>query len=250
MMKKSILLLVAILLGIANGAGAQSIAQKMQMEIMAFSDEDLNIPPPFEIDEKEASGKSQYLALGLSLLLPGTGQYYTERRDKMVIFAAAEALVWSGFFGCRVYANWKEEDYISFAAQRAGADVNDKSDFFFEKLTYYDNLDEYNQLERVYEGDEARIFPSTPEYYWNWDSDQSRAHYRDLRNQSKNAYRRSLLFLGVGIINRIVSGLDAYRSARSYRPHDEFGQSGWKIYCSNIGQEGDDRFETGLLLRF
>lgn len=248
-------LALTLLLFISLGDGtacSETISEKMSLSIRAldeFDDDDLGLPLFENIEQSEVGGKSKWKALGLSLLVPGAGQYYSGSKGKMKIFGATEVLVWSGFFGFRIYGGWKKEDFKSWAAFHAGADVNDKSDDYFEKMTYYDNLDEYNQFELLYEGSQAQIFPTTPEFYWNWDSDESRSHYRDLRNQSKNAYRRSLLLLGAAVINRILSGIDAYRSAGSYNRQQEFGDSGWRLFCSADLME-DGQIEIGLSRQF
>ncbi len=245
-----------LLLFISLGGGtvySETIRQKMLLSIQPLDnidDNDLDFPLFENIEQSGVGGKSKWKALGLSLLVPGAGQYYSGNKGRMKIFGAAEVSVWSGFFGLRAYGGWKKEDFKSWAAFHAGADVNGKSDDYFEKLTYYDNLDDYNQLELLYEGSRAVLYPSTPEFYWNWDSDESRSHYRDLRNQSKNAYRRSLLFLGAAVVNRVLSGIDAYRSAGSYNRQQEFGDSGWTLFCSAADLMEDGKIEIGLSRQF
>ncbi len=194
--------------------------------------------------------KSKFAAMGLSLLLPGAGQYYTGNSSKMAIFGGAEALIWTSFFGLRTYGSWKKEDYKGWAAYHAGADIAGKPDLFFEKLTYYDNLNEYNQLQLVYEGVDAQLFPSTPGYWWNWDSDASREHYRALRNQSKLAYRRSLFLVGAAVVNRLLSAIDAYRSASSYDRNGEFGAADWGLYYAADGPLWNSKLEVGFVKRF
>lgn len=242
-----------LILLLAVAAPCQTIECMMYAEISEMSlgdDDDLNFPM-FDIDQgKTGSSKSKWKALGLSLLLPGAGQYYTENKGRMITFGSAEALVWSGYFGLRTYGNWKKEDYRAWAAFKAGADVNGKTEDYFEKMTYYDNLDDYNQFELLYEGSRAELFPATPEYYWNWDSDASRQYFRDLRNQSKSAFRRSLLFLGAAVANRILSGIDAYRAASSFNRNIEFSQTDWRLYCSAAGILEDGEVEIGITTKF
>jgi hypothetical protein len=232
---------------------SETIHQKMLFNIQAINstgDDDLDLPLFENVAKSGFVEKSKWKALGLSLIAPGAGQYYCGNKSRMKIFGVTEISVWTGFFGIRAYGGWKKEDFRSWAAFHAGADVNGKSDEYLEKLTYYDNLGEYNQLELLYEGSRAVLYPSTPEFYWNWDSDESRSHYRDLRNQSKNAYRRSLLILGVAVANRILSGIDAYRSAGSYNRQQEFGDSGWNFVCSTAEFVEHGKIEIGFSRHF
>ena len=208
---------LTLLILLVGTAGSQTIRQKMLAGLEQMgSDDDFDFYDFPESKDKVEGAKSKWKALGLSVILPGAGQYYTESRGKMIFFGGAEALIWSNFVGFRLYGKWKKEDYISWAALHAGVDVNGKPDSYFETLTYYDNIDIYNQLELLYERSEAELYPDTPEFYWNWDSDENRVHFRKLRNDSKNAYRRSLLFLGAALVNRVLSGIDAFRSAGSF----------------------------------
>jgi len=242
-----------LLLLLAGSLPCQTIEQRMLIGVAKgkLTDEDnSDFLSSNDIESKPAGSKSKWKALGLSLIVPGAGQFYAGSKSKMTIFGAAEALVWSSFLGLRIYGGWKREDYRAWAALRAGAMVEGKSESYFEKMTYYDNLNEYNQFELLYEGSRAQLFPSTRDYYWNWDSDASRQHFRDLRNQSKAAYRRSILVLGAAVANRILAGIDAYRTAASLNKQSEFSDSGWILYCSTANLLEDGEVEIGLTTKF
>ncbi len=225
----------------------ETISRLMERQLKQGG-EDLN--PPSFLTPQKGKRKSKFKALGLSLLLPGAGQYYTENKTKMIIFGSAEALIWTSFFGLRTYGKWKKDDYKGWAAVHAGASIAGKSDLFFEKLTYYNNLNEYNQLELVYEGPDAQLFPTTASYWWNWDSQANRDYYRSLRNQSKNAYRRSLFLVAGAVINRVLSGIDAYRSASAMDRNQEFGAADWGLYYSADGPLWDSKLEIGFVKKF
>ena len=247
---KTITVLILLTL-FAGTAGSQTIQQKMLAGLEQMGgDDDFDFYDFPESKDKVEGAKSKWKALGLSIVLPGAGQYYTESRGKMIFFGGAETLIWSNFVGFRLYGKWKKEDYIGWAATHAGVDVNGKPDSYFETLTYYDNIDIYNQLELLYERSKAELYPDTPEYYWNWDSDESRVHFRKLRNDSKSAYRRSLLFLGAALVNRVLSGIDAFRSAGSYNRRKEFGDNGWRLYYSAAGFVTDSKIEIGISRQF
>jgi hypothetical protein len=245
----SLPIIMVLVAAFGISAEAQTISQLMASESMRQRDE-LNIPSFLEPEKDTGPHKSKFLALGLSMILPGAGQYYTEDKKKMAIFGSVEAAIWTGFFGLRSYGAWKKEDYKAWAAFHAGADVNGKSDLFYEKLTYYDNINEYNQLAPLYDGDQAVLFDPDGGYYWNWDTTANRDRFRNLRNQSKSAYRRSIFLLGGALINRILSGIDAYRSANAYGPDSEFGQRGWRIYYTSTGPLLESEVRVGLVRRF
>jgi hypothetical protein len=247
---KLLSLLVSLILFMQATAFSQTFAQRMAKNL-ARSGDDLNIPSFLDQGkENNQHKKSKFLALGLSLALPGAGQYYTESRTKMIVFGSAEALIWAGFFGIRTYGHWKKNDYRAWAAFHAGANVSGKSETYFEKLTYYDNLDEYNQMAPLYDGSSAQLFPANAQYYWNWDSRANRDHYRSLRNQSKNAFHRSLFFVGAAIINRLLAGIDAYRAASAFDHNQEFSLYGWNLYSSTLDYQQNGGVEIGVTKRF
>jgi hypothetical protein len=166
--------------------------------------------------QKPTGRKSTTKAMVLSLILPGAGEYYAENRFRSGVFLGVEGAIWSSFFGFRTYGSWKKRDYKGYASLHAGANLEGKTDDFFEDLTYYDNRDEYNQFARLYNGDDAIIYPEDDFWNWQWDSQDSRGRYRELRNQSKSAYRKAVYMVGLAALNRIVSVLDAAYSVKKF----------------------------------
>jgi hypothetical protein len=84
-------------------------------------------------------------------------------------------------------------------------------------------------MARVYDRSEAVLFPETPLYYWNWDNRESRQSYRNLRNQSKTAYERADITIGILIANHMISAIEAYFTATRHNRHLEFSDSGLKL---------------------
>jgi hypothetical protein len=146
----------------------------------------------------------------LSALGPGAGQYYNGHRRKARFFFAAEALTWLGYVAFRTYGNWKEDDYIRFAAVYANADLEGKSDEFIDLVGFYDDIYQYNALGRAYDPDRPYLF-DTPDNHWLWKTDAERQEFRDLKNRSKEAYRRADFMIGVAVLDRIISVIDAVR---------------------------------------
>jgi hypothetical protein len=160
-----------------------------------------------------SGGKSIFKAALYSTLIPGGGQYYLGKRKTARYFFAAEALTWFGYLSFKTYGNWRRDDYIAFAAVNANADLEDKSDEHLAWVGFYNNIREFNSFGRVWDPERAYL-PDTPENHWEWKSDDERQTYRDLRNRSLEAFRRSDFMIGVAILDRVVSVIDAVRSAR------------------------------------
>jgi hypothetical protein len=166
--------------------------------------------------QKTSGRKSATKAMLLSLLLPGAGELYAGNKTHSRIFLGIEGSIWGSFFAFRTYGSWKKRDYKGYSALHAGVDLDGKNDNFFEDITYYDKRDEYNQFARLYNGDQAIIYPENDFWNWEWDSQDSKGRYRELRNQSKSAYRRALYMVGLAALNRVVSVLDAVRSVKKF----------------------------------
>jgi len=184
--------------------------------------------------QKTIGRKSTTKAMLLSLLLPGAGEYYADNKTHSRIFLGIEGSIWGSFFAFRTYGSWKKRDYKGFAALHAGVSLSGKNDDFFEDITYYSNRDEYNQFARLYNGDQAVIYPENDFWNWEWDSQDSKGRYRELRNQSKSAYRKALYMVGLAALNRVVSVLDAARSVKKFN--------------RKLGSEFSSADQTGLKL--
>jgi len=156
--------------------------------------------------------KSVYTAAALSALVPGGGQYYLGNRRTARYFFAAEAITWIGYAALRTYGNWRRDDYIRFAAVNANAQLDGKSDDFIDLVGFYSDIRDYNTLGRAFDP-EREYLPDTPENHWEWQSYDDQREFRDLKNRSREAYRRSDFMIGLAIIDRIISVVDAVRSA-------------------------------------
>ena len=72
----------------------------------------------------------------------------------------------------------------------------------------------------------------------------------DLRGVEDRRQPSPLLFLGAALANRVLSGIDAYRSAGSYNRRKEFSDNGWRLYYSAAGFASENSLEIGLTRRF
>ena len=174
-------------------------------------------------DQRKSVGKAALY----SMLLPGWGEYYVGHKRKARVFFAIEALSWIGFAGFTIYGNWKENDYIRFAAERAGADLHGKDQWFRDIVGFYDDIDQYNSFGRVYDPDRPYLDDNRANH-WRWQNQSDRAVYRHLKNRSHEAGRRAEFMIGLAILNRVASVIDAVRDARRTRRafDDTFGAAG------------------------
>ena len=171
---------------------------------------------PGEFQERKEGLKSVTKAAFLSFLLPGAGEIYAGSQTKGKIFLSVEASFWAGFFGFRTYGGWLKKNYKGYAASHAGVNLAGKPDDFFDDLAFYDSRDEYNQFALLYHREDAKPYPENDFWMWEWDSPNSKSYYRNLKNRSKSAYRKALYMVGLSVVNRIVSVIDAMKAVKSY----------------------------------
>ncbi len=167
-------------------------------------------------DRGKPDRKSVGKALLYSALLPGMGEYYVGNRKKARYFFAVEAVSWLGFLSFHMYGNWKEDDYINFARARADARLEDKSDEFRDWVGFYDDIDQFNELGRVQDRDRPYLVDNESNH-WRWRNRSDKAAYREIKNRSREAFRRRDFTIGLMIINRVVSVIDAVHDARKSR---------------------------------
>jgi len=177
---------------------------------------------PGEFEEKRKGFKSVTKAALLSLFFPGAGEIYGESKTKGKIFLFSEASLWAGFLGFRTYGSWLKKDYRIYAAEHARVNLEGKPDDFFDQLAFYDSRDQYNQFAPLYHRTDVQPYPEDEFWNWEWDSRESREHYRRLKNRSKNASRKALYLVGLSMVNRIVSVVDAVKTVRKYNRKKSF----------------------------
>ena len=175
---------------------------------------------------ENADKKSMFKAALYSALLPGLGEYYVGNRSKARVFFAVEATAWIGYLSFKLYGNWKEDDMIRFAAEHANAELEGKSKEFQDWVGFYDDIDQYNSLGRVQDQDRPYLVDNSINH-WRWQSDEDRANYRHLKNRSREAQRRADFMVGLAVVNRIVSIIDAVRDAK--RANSEIKDSDFSL---------------------
>ena len=203
----AVLLLAA---GWAPRCSAQTIAEAAAESRLAWQ---TNAPAQHTYTpdaQQQVNLKSPWAASGLSLLLPGTGQFYAGAPGRGKVFLGAEVVIWGMALVFDRQSAWKSDDAIRLAVQHAQLDPEGKDEEFFEYLESYQNRDEYNRAGRII--DPSRPFlPETRENYWQWDSPENRAEYKDTRNESEAASRNRTFTFYAALINRVVSAVDAFR---------------------------------------
>jgi hypothetical protein len=156
---------------------------------------------------------SVFSAVALSALLPGAGHWYLGNKRGARFFLGAEAGIWTAFAALKVNAGWKQDDVERFATRHAGVNGLNRDEQFYRQLTFYSSREEYNSLGRAFDSD-LPFIADTPDNDWNWDSQESRAEFRQLFNNQNSADRNADFMFIAAIVNRLTSAVLAWRATQ------------------------------------
>lgn len=156
--------------------------------------------------------KSVFRAVVYSLVLPGMGELYAGGFDRGKYFLIAESGLWLTFTSFELYGHWLQNDAREFAASHASASVDGKDDQFFVNVGNFTNVYEYNE-KKLRDRDVADLYDPNGSFFWQWDNDQSRMRFRDLRVKSDNVINNVSFVVGAIIVNHIASAINAARVA-------------------------------------
>ncbi|MGA9115257.1 MAG: hypothetical protein WB626_00610 [Bacteroidota bacterium] len=162
----------------------------------------------------EGGRKSPALAAVYSLLVPGMGELYADGFSSGRYFLAAEGGLWLTYATFEIYGNALRDDARSFARSRAGVDPAGKSDQFYVDVGNFMNVREFNEKQLRDREPERLYDPLTSS--WQWDTEASRAQYREQRVRSETMFNNRKFVVAAVVINHVASAINAARSAVSY----------------------------------
>jgi hypothetical protein len=161
----------------------------------------------------------------LSLLLPGLGEYVGGERGRAKVFFTSEVILWAGFIGSKAYSNTLKDDYRTYAAIHAGVQTANKGGQYWIDIGNANNIYIFNERRRVQRNLKA-TYPETDEYSWQWDQQENREEYADLRSK-QNKWKNVSTYMIAGLImNRIISAVDIVYLIRKNKDRDDlYGSS-------------------------
>ena len=167
---------------------------------------------------------------GLSMLLPGLGQYRMGRKNRAYVYFALEGAGWIMFASQLYRAHSKESAYQDYAVSFAGVNGTGYEQDYYDDVGRWISSDgpggynEYVMREArdFYYPDQAAMDAYYLENYvssemaWRWSSTDAQHNYNTLRGDSEDAERYALYSIFYLFALRVVSAVDAvYISRRS-----------------------------------
>lgn len=175
--------------------------------------------------------KSVFRSVVYSLILPGMGELYAGGFDNGKYFLMAESGLWLTFASFELYGHWLQNDARRFAASHASASIDGKDDQFFVNLGNFTSVYDYNE-KKLRDRDVADLYDPNGTFFWEWDSDQSRARFRGLRVKSDNVFNNVRFVVAAIIVNHIASAINAGRVATN--KNKELA-SEWQVQTGLLG---------------
>jgi len=166
------------------------------------------------------------VAIGLSLLLPGSGEWYAGNFQTGKYFMAADGALWLTYGGFTLQGRWIRDDARTFAGYHAGLSLEGKDEQYEVNIGNFNSIQEYNQAKL--RNREFELLYSRGSFDWNWDDQANRVQYRSLRIKSDEMFQNSRFVVGALVVNRIISAFSAWRSAANHNKSRQSG-GGWKI---------------------
>jgi hypothetical protein len=201
-------------------------------------------------EERPDDGRKSLLkAVAASALLPGLGERYVGRGRRATVFHVAEGAIWAAFGSYRIQGDLRKDRYVEWAQVQAGANPDGDS-AYLEHIGLWISLEEWHDIVRR----DARLrFPDDPaaqaEYFeenlrygegeaWAWPDDETRLRYRQLRSGSERSYRNARLALGLAIVNRLASMVDALALARQHNRNVEQEEARLRLRIEPMASAG------------
>jgi len=172
-----------------------------------------------------------------STLVPGWGEYSYQAESRGYLFNGIEAALWifAGF--AYMSATSHANDLFYFAAEYGQiTDPQQQSDVFLDRVSKYDNMDDYNeQMLRNRQWD--RLYSAESGEYWNWESTEKRTEYFDIKTQRYLWRQRLTYTFGAIALNHLVSTMDALylkRRGKRLQVEPDLGSQGAGLRLSFI----------------
>lgn len=162
--------------------------------------------------------QSRLAKLGLSALLPGTGEILMGKTDRGIVMLSADLISIYAFFKTDNDAKLYKDRFQKYAYDYAGVPLG-KPDIHYHYIQKYYSSESYNDIQELSARNYYLIYNYDPEAYenyleiytfkgddtWAWQSKKHWAEYKELRKNQKLSVMNHNLALGVMLLNRGIS---------------------------------------------
>jgi hypothetical protein len=229
---------------------------------------------PFLAQETEAStgkenvdiygfkGKSLKKAFALSLLVPGSGEFYAGSKIKAAVFLGIDVTLWALYFNYHGKGKDKEDEYRSYADLSWSRDeymqyLIDSLDITDDRQPYWNGKDSVylsHHLPDSKTGQYYEMIGKYEQFRWGWlDYDDqaefsaNREIYLDMRHDSNSLLNKATYSAMFSLANHILSAFDAAVSVKRYNKKGErFSQLKFKVRLVERERDVIPRLTLGM----
>jgi len=192
--------------------------------------------------------KSPGKAFFLSLLLPGSGQYYAGAKKSAAYFATTEVLLWIGMFANNAYQRELVRDYKTYAVAHAAVDRSGKEYQYWIDIGKYDDIYSFNEQRRQDRYFEA-LYEENQSNYWMWDSKENRLTYDENRLHANKVAIRAVYYQAAAMLNHFVSAIHAMYGVRQFNKKE--AEAIWNLHFDTPALGfGETAFRANFSLSF
>lgn len=170
--------------------------------------------------------KSKVVAVGLSIIFPGVGEYYLDNEINWKTPFLAESGIVGGYFGLQNYGNNIKNDAHNFALINSDARTN-MNDLYYARIGSYSSVYEYNEI-MLQQRSLDDLYLPIENYYWNWNTQENRKKYHSQRVKADNIIENSTFLFAAMILNRAISVIRIIN-----HNSNSFKSEKWNIYFKN-----------------
>ena len=232
-MKNLLLIAFASCFALAQ-AYCQSPQSDLRHQILSTEGENPHIAAQTAGNNLQYAKKNPLLAVCYSLLLPGMGELYAGRFDVGRYSLIGEGALWLTYASYVHYGNWLRGDARQFAVDHSGANPAGKDDNFYVNLATYNSVYDYNE-HQLQSRNITELYDPAQGYYWNWDSDNDRNQFHELRISSDRVINNSKFVIAVIVVNHLVSAVNAARLVRKFNRSLDEELGAWEVTSSLLG---------------
>lgn len=161
--------------------------------------------------------KSEWGTAFLNLAIPGSGHLYLGKKKRAMLYFTIDIALLGGAIFTEATSRNIYDNAAGMASRHSGTSSTRKSDDKYWSIIGNKNFmtsDEYNSALRNNRDFESQY--TNIEDKWEWESDEYRDEYSDMRDKAGYYNQAFKLFIGGMILNRAIAFIDGRVSAKKY----------------------------------
>lgn len=177
---------------------------------------------PFETESEKDERRDERTSLLKSLVLPGWGHFGLDASasTRGKIHIGTDLALLAGFVGADLRVGTLTDEYLALGELRAGVLMANRDRAFVLAMGNFNSLEEYNDFQ-LRSRNWNRLIEDTPENRWQWEYDEDRRRFKDIRERADLMENQLPALLGFMVINRVISGISAFNRTRAWNSERE-----------------------------